>query len=86
MLEGVMKDTNEQSLRFQVEKWLAPGPTASVRVVEFSRTHAGQRRYVCVESAQPAGLRALFFFRHDDGYWRVFPPALPRMSADRLAL
>jgi len=81
-----MKGTNEQSLRFQVEKWLAPGSTASVRVVEFSRTYAGRRRYVCVESAQPAGLRALFFFRHDDGYWRVFLPPVPRMIADGLAL
>nr|WP_082016834.1 hypothetical protein [Cupriavidus sp. IDO] len=81
-----MKSTNEQSLRFHVGKWLAPGPTTSVGVVEFSRTPAGQRRYVCVESAQPAALRTLFFFRHDDVYWRVFPPAVPRMSADHLAL
>jgi hypothetical protein len=83
-----MKGTNEQSLRFQVEKWLAPGPTASVRVVEFSRTRVGQRRYVCVESVQAAALRALFFFRHDDGYWRVFPPPADtsRVGADYLAL
>jgi len=86
MLEGVMKGMNEQSLRFQVEKWLAPGSTASVRIVEFSRTYADQRRYVCVQSAQPAGLRALFFFRHDDGHWRVFPPLVPRMIADGFAL
>ena len=81
-----MKGTNEQSLHFQVEKWLAPGSTASVRVVEFSRTISGRRRYVCVETAQPAGLRALFFFRHDDGCWRVFPPPVPRMIAGCLAL
>ncbi|KDP87681.1 hypothetical protein CF70_035050 [Cupriavidus sp. SK-3] len=83
-----MRSTNEQSLRFQVEKWLAPGPTTSVHVIEFGRTHSGRRRYVCVETTQPAVLRALFFFRHDDGCWRVFPPAVdrPKMSADRLAL
>jgi hypothetical protein len=73
--EGVMKSTNEQSLRSQVEKWLAPGPTTSVHVIEFSRTPSGGRRYVCVETAQQVGLRALFFFRHDDGRWCVFPPA-----------
>ncbi|RDK06678.1 hypothetical protein [Cupriavidus lacunae] len=73
-----MKSSNSQSLRFQVEKWLAPGPTTPVHVVEFSRTHFGRRRYVCVETAQPAGLRALFFFRHDDGCWYVFPPAADR--------
>ncbi|WP_092137835.1 hypothetical protein [Cupriavidus sp. YR651] len=83
-----MKCTNEQSLRFQVDKWLAPGPMTSVHVVEFSRTLSGRRRYVCVETAQPAGLRALFFFRHDDGCWRVFPPAVerPPMSTDILSL
>ncbi|RDK05057.1 hypothetical protein [Cupriavidus lacunae] len=81
-----MKVTNEHSLRCQVEEWLAPGSTTSVHVGEFSRPHAGEKRYVWVESAQPAGLRAFFFFRHDDGYWCVFPPAVPRMSADRLAL
>lgn len=83
-----MKSTNERSLRFQVEKWLAPGPTTSVHVVEFSRTQLGRRRYVCVETMQPAGLRALFFFRHDDGCWHVFPPAAdrPPMSADVLSL
>jgi len=83
-----MNSTNEQSLRFQVEKWLAPSPTAPIHVVEFSRTPSGRRRYVCVETAHPTGLRALFFFRHDDGCWRVFPPAIDRsrMSAARLAL
>lgn len=82
-----MKSTNEQSLRFQVEKWLAPGPTTPVHVTAFSRTRSGRRRYVCVETAQPAGLRALFFFRHDDGYWCVFPPSAdgPRVTAERLA-
>jgi hypothetical protein len=32
------------------------------------------RRYVCVETLSPAGVRALFFFRHDDGNWSIFPP------------
>lgn len=83
-----MKSTAEQSLRFQVERWLAPGSTASIRVIEFNRTLSGRRRYVCVETAQPTGSRALFFFRHDDGCWRVFPPAVdrPQMNADCLAL
>jgi len=83
-----MKSTKVQSLRFQVEKWLAPDSSTPVRVVEFSRTLPGRRRYVCVETAQAAGLRALFFFRHDDGCWRVFPPAVdrPKVYADRQVL
>ena len=82
-----MKSTSEQSLRFQVEKWLAPGPTIPVHVTEFSRTRWARRRYVRVETAQPGGLRALFFFRHDDGCWYVFPPTADRlkMIADRPA-
>jgi len=68
-----MKNTNERSLRCQVEKWLAPGPATPVHVTVFSRTRTGGRRYVCVETSSPAGARALFFFRHDDGSWYVFP-------------
>jgi hypothetical protein len=86
-MEAGMKNTNEQSLRFQVEKWLAPGPTIPVRVTEFSRTRLGRRRYVRVETSLPVGSRALFFFRHDDGCWYVFPPTAdrPRLTADRVA-
>ncbi|HEY2000027.1 hypothetical protein [Paraburkholderia sp.] len=69
-----MRAASERSLRFLVEKWLAPGPSGSVHVTEFSRTRAGRRRYVRVETALAAGARGLFFFRHDDGCWCVFPP------------
>jgi hypothetical protein len=69
-----MRAASEQSLRFLVEKWLAPGPSIPVRVTEFSRTRTGRRRYVRVETALAAGARGLFFFRHDDGCWCVFPP------------
>jgi hypothetical protein len=73
-----MKSTHEYSLRTQVDKWLAPGLSTQVRVTEFSRTRLGGRRYVCVETALPLGSRALLFFRHDDGCWCVFPPAVDR--------
>ncbi|QCP51621.1 hypothetical protein FAZ95_03165 [Trinickia violacea] len=68
-----MNNTKVQSLRCQVEKWLTP--TTQVHVTAFGRTHLDGGRYVCIETRQPAGSRALFFFRHDDGCWRVFPPA-----------
>ncbi|SOE69723.1 hypothetical protein SAMN05446635_3610 [Burkholderia sp. OK233] len=68
-----MKSTNGQSLRCQVEKWLAPAPATPVRVTAFSRTRLGGRRYVCVETSSPSGAHALFFFKHDDGSWCVFP-------------
>ncbi|AXE94722.1 MULTISPECIES: hypothetical protein [Paraburkholderia] len=79
-----MKHSNGQSLRCQVEKWLAPTTTTVVHVTRFSRTGKHGRRYVCVEARSPAGARALFFFRHDDGNWCVFPPtASERKSTAR---
>jgi hypothetical protein len=67
-----MKNRKAQSLRYQVEKWLAP--SAPVHVTSFGRTRWGRARYVCVETWLPTGSHALFFFLHDDGYWNVFPP------------
>jgi hypothetical protein len=78
VMEGVMKSTYVQSLRYQVEKWLTP--TTPVHVTAFGRTGSGGGRYVCVETVQPAGARALFFFRHGDGCWQVFPPAADRSA------
>ena len=69
-----MRTSSEQCLRFLVDKWLAPAPSAAVHVTEFSRTRLGGRRYVRVETSLQAGSRGLFFFRHDDGCWCVFPP------------
>jgi hypothetical protein len=86
VLETEMKCANVQSLRYQVEKWLAPG-SVPVHVRQFSRTRSDGRRYVCVETCHGPALRALFFFRHDDGNWCVYPPApkLGNMLGERLA-
>ena len=70
----LMKPGESTGLRNQVEKWLAAGAAIPVRVTAFSRTQRGRRRYVRVEASSPQGEHALFFFRHDDGHWRVFPP------------
>jgi hypothetical protein len=72
--ERNMKRPIEGSLRGQVEKWLAP-EAAPVHVTAFGRTRFGGVRYVCVEALLRTGLRALYFFRHGDGSWRVYPPA-----------
>jgi hypothetical protein len=82
-----MKATSEQSLRSQVEKWLAPRFPMSVRVTVFSRTGPHNRRYVRVESLEAAGPHALFFFLHDEGHWSVFPPHREslKMTAERVA-
>jgi hypothetical protein len=77
----------EKSLHYVVEKWLAPVPPVRIRVVQFGRMRADGSRYVHVEASAPAGSRAIFFFRHDDGCWCVFPPriAQPSMTGYRLA-
>jgi hypothetical protein len=80
-------NTAEKSLHYLVDKWLAPSPSVTIRVIQFGRIHGGNRRYVQVEALAPSGSRAIFFFLHDDGCWCVFPPkiAQPSMTAHRLA-
>ena len=68
-----MQHTKAQSLRYQVEKWLAP--RTPVHVTRFGHARSGRGRYVCVETQEATGLHALFFFQHDNGHWNVFPPA-----------
>ncbi|SIT51802.1 conserved hypothetical protein [Paraburkholderia piptadeniae] len=34
---------------------------------------------MCVETSSSAGVR-VFFFRHGDGTWHVFPPAVDRQE------
>jgi hypothetical protein len=75
-----MRAASEQSLRFLVEKWLAPSAAEPVHVTKFSRTRTGGRRYVRVETSSEEGGRGLFFFRHDDGCWCVFPPTADKPS------
>jgi hypothetical protein len=69
--EARMK-TAKRTLRSSVEKWLLPA--TSVRLTRFSHRGASRRRYIHVEAERPQGPVGLFFFRHDDGTWQVFPP------------
>lgn len=70
--------SGKSSLRAMVEDWLAPDPTMGVRVTEFRNRRSKRECYVCVETLRTEGPLALFFFRHKDGAWRVFPPARER--------
>jgi hypothetical protein len=67
----------EMTLHWAVDKWLAPTPAMPARVVRLCHTQL-HRRYVCVEAMHPGGLLSIIFFRHDDGSWNVYPPALAR--------
>jgi hypothetical protein len=72
--------TKEKSLRLVVEKWLTPTLATPIRITRFTRIRPDRRRYVRVEALRPQGSVALFFFRHDDGTWCVFPPETGRLT------
>ncbi|AUT66887.1 hypothetical protein C2L65_44910 [Paraburkholderia terrae] len=76
-----MKNASSKSLRYQVDKWLAPAATSTVRAIEFGRTRWLGTRFVCVETSSASGARILYFFRHGDGAWHVFPPAVDRQES-----
>ncbi|MFM0168319.1 MULTISPECIES: hypothetical protein [Paraburkholderia] len=78
----------EKTLHWAVDKWLAPTPSMPARVVQFCHRASQHQRYVCVEALRPTGLLSIFFFRHDDGSWNVFPPQAerPAMNGHRRAL
>lgn len=63
-----------KSLHAMVEHWLAPISMDTVHVIEFKNQRARRQCYVCVEARRAAGTAAVFFFRHTDGLWSIFPP------------
>jgi hypothetical protein len=72
-------DTQHQSLRGIVEKWLSPTPASPVSGIHLCRMQANHARCVRVEAVRAGGVLALFFFRHADGSWQVFPPVAARL-------
>ncbi len=68
----------EKSLRLMVEHWLAPELGDQVRVTRFRNRRSTRECYVCVETFNATGPVAMFFFRHQDGTWRIFPPGRER--------
>ncbi|CAG4926980.1 hypothetical protein [Paraburkholderia gardini] len=73
-------NTRETSLRRLVERWFGPDPAMRARVTMFSHAQASRWRYVCVASGRPSGELSIFFFRHEDGSWSVFPPETRRAT------
>nr|WP_241018805.1 hypothetical protein [Paraburkholderia sp. Tr-20389] len=70
--------SGERSLRAMVEHWLAPDPAKPVRVTQFRNRRGRRERYVRIETFRTERPIAMFFFRHEDGIWRVFPPGRKR--------
>jgi hypothetical protein len=82
---------SEQSLRVLVEKWLGAVVAGHLHVHSINRIRAGRHRCVCIEVERASGSASspftLFFFRHNDGAWHVYPAEAvrPAMSLGRLA-
>jgi len=81
----------EQSLRVLVEKWLGAAHAVPLRVRSIHRIRSRRRRCVCIEVERAADFTThsfmLYFFRHDDGAWHIYPAEAvrPAMSIERLA-
>jgi hypothetical protein len=80
-------DAAQNSLRVLVEKWLGAAGPQPVRVLRTQRSRSGRICRVCIEARSSSGPVVLFFFRHDNGSWHVFPPSSrqPAMSIGRRA-
>ncbi|WP_454721476.1 MULTISPECIES: hypothetical protein [Cupriavidus] len=68
--------TTRVSLRGLIDKWLGARLAAPARITRVRGARAGQGGCVRVEVAGPSGQLSMFFFRHGDCGWCVFPPAL----------
>ncbi|MGF6468849.1 hypothetical protein QFZ89_004072 [Paraburkholderia youngii] len=60
-----------RSLRSMVQDWLSPDPKRGFRVSHYGRSRIG--RYVGVVADNATGSKAIFFYRHRDGRWCIFP-------------
>lgn len=68
----------EKSLRWLIDKWMAPTLATPVRVTRYGRPNASSGRCVLVQSSGAARSLSIFFFRHEDGSWSVSPPVSKR--------
>ncbi|WP_454754140.1 hypothetical protein [Cupriavidus necator] len=61
------------ALRRALEKWLGVNATIPTRI---TRVRKPGQYFGCVQVdvSRASGNLSLFFFRHADGSWRVFPP------------
>ena len=65
---------DDHSLRAQIEKWFGVDREASIHISRAAWMLTGGPNYRCVRVSRPSSPHAIVFFRHRDGYWRVYPP------------
>ncbi|MDE1180038.1 MAG: hypothetical protein PW947_05990 [Paraburkholderia sp.] len=67
-------DSGTTPLRWLVEKWLQPTAATPARVSRVKSPRTRATRCVRVEINRSSDVFSVFFFRHNDGSWYVFPP------------
>lgn len=67
-----------QTLRSAVDKWMRPDAQAIIQARRIRRGTRTACNCVRVDVSCHDGLLSLAFFRHDDGCWQVYPPAIKR--------
>ncbi len=67
-----------RSLRAMADKWLFLRPDTQVHVTRIAQGARKHRSCVNVSAVGAVGESGMFFFRHDDGGWYIFPPGEAR--------
>lgn len=73
-----MRDAST-SLRSLFEKWIGDSDRAATRVIRARHPTQGTG-CVEVQFERASALHSIWFFRHGDGAWCVFPPAPRRLQ------
>jgi hypothetical protein len=68
------------------EKWLSLQPDMQVHITRHAQGQGMRRACVHVTTAGARGEVGMFFFRHDDGSWYIFPPRESRLSMGVLSV
>ncbi|WP_155640726.1 hypothetical protein [Burkholderia pseudomultivorans] len=74
----VVMNSGRRSLRRAVEKWIDPERLTRVQIVRPGCSKYGRAGLIRVEGESGSRPFAIFFFRHEDGSWQVFPPSMHR--------
>ncbi|VVE58001.1 hypothetical protein PTE30175_05165 [Pandoraea terrae] len=72
--------TEDRSLRSVVEKWFGRDSHSSLHLSRVMHSQLGRNHCLRVDLPHSGNFITVFFFRHDDGGWSVFPPATKRGS------
>jgi hypothetical protein len=68
----------KKTLRSMIDQWLPAEFVAQIHITRYRSRHPERECYVRVEAINRTGPVELYFFRHRDGSWRIYPPTQGR--------